>query len=154
MKCSIMFWAVRHMVDDTIHNRLITGVATLHYYKNPLLLPVCGSLHRYPLIVVDIEGQVHEPVTSEIQELFCSPSVAFEQTISQRGIVYRRNSTPSAYTAFNPSELICVIFHTQRYVRYKKYLFYSNDPRPVISRNVRLHDLNDKPTNLHVQARD
>jgi len=88
MKCSIVFWAVRHMVDDTIHNRLITGVATLHYYKNPLLLPVCGSLHRYPLIVVDIEGQVHEPVTSEIQELFCSPSVAFEQTIFLKEELY------------------------------------------------------------------
>jgi len=49
-------WFTIWEVDDTIHNRLTTGVATSHYYENRSLLPGYGSFHRYLSITVDVDG--------------------------------------------------------------------------------------------------
>jgi len=54
-----VFWFTIREVDDTIHNRLTTGVATPYYYENRLPLPAYESFHRYPLIVLDVDRQSH-----------------------------------------------------------------------------------------------
>ena len=117
-------WFTIWEVDDTIHNRLTTGVATSHYYENRSLLPGYGSFHRYLFITVDVDGLGSHP----------KHRYRFRANyISHKGTVYPGNSTPSAYIVLNLAKLICMT------------VIYKSEHE-----TLQLCCLNDKPNNRMV----